>query len=192
MLPYFKQSERWFNAKNPQQHGLNGSMYVNSPSSENRTYPLDAQVVQSWEALGVVALPDLDLNAGDNIGLGEMNENRNDGRRQIANVVYPLDGVTVLTDTMVQSVLVVKSLNGTTRATGIQLVNGTQHFVGKEVIVSAGAYRTPQVYSLSPFFDLRMHKTPRLILQPSGPHALRYWSHRCPFGLQHCTESRCS
>lgn len=37
----------------------------------------------------------------------------------------------------------------TTSATGIELANGTQYLTRREVIVSAGAYRTPQILLLS-------------------------------------------
>lgn len=73
-----------------------------------------------------------------------MNENRLNGARQIASSVYSLEGVTVLTDTLVTSILVDES----STATGVLLADGTE-IRGSEVIAAAGAYKTPQLLMLS-------------------------------------------
>ena len=153
MLPYFKRIEDWFDeAENPDQHGHGGPIYVTAPSAANRTYPLSEALEESWHDIGVRTRPLYDLNAGNNLGLGELNENRAaNGQRQIANTRYPLDGVTVLTETMVSEVVLETSDgddNDTPRATGVRLKNGTE-FAGREIILSAGAYRSPQILMLS-------------------------------------------
>lgn len=66
-----------------------------------------------------------------------MTENRNNGQRQIAAAVYPLDGITVEVNTKVARVLVKKTRNGTLVAGGVQLANGTKIY-GNEVIMAAG------------------------------------------------------
>ncbi|KAI1383973.1 uncharacterized protein F4822DRAFT_418200 [Hypoxylon trugodes] len=143
-LPYFKKTEAWY--KKSESHGSEGKLHIESPISTGRLYPLADQVEQSWADLGFKALPEYDMNAGQNIGLGELNENRHKGARQLANLAYPLDGVTTLTNVLVESVLT----EGTTslRATGVRLADGTE-YRGKEVILSTGAYRTPQLLMLS-------------------------------------------
>ncbi|RYO90501.1 hypothetical protein DL762_002636 [Monosporascus cannonballus] len=95
-------------------------------------------VEESFDAIGVSPLPDYDYNAGNNIGLGELNENRRNGDRQVASMAYSLKGVTVLTDTFVKSLLLDKT--DSQRATGVGMANGTE-LSSKDVIVSAGAYR---------------------------------------------------
>ena len=154
MLPYFKRVEEWFDeTENPDQHGHDGPIHVTAPSASNRTYPLAEALEDSWHDIGVRTRPLYDLNAGDNLGLGELNENRRvDGRRQIANARYPLTGVTVLTETMVSEVVLDTTSDGgdedIVRATGVKLQNGTE-FAGREIILSAGAYRSPQILMLS-------------------------------------------
>ncbi|KAI1812454.1 GMC oxidoreductase [Poronia punctata] len=71
-LPYFKMTERWF-SDDPEalkSHGRDGAMQIESPSYTNRI---------------------TDMNGGTNLGLGELNENRSKGARQIA----PADGTEI-------------------------------------------------------------------------------------------------
>ncbi|KAI1341377.1 hypothetical protein F5Y15DRAFT_354772 [Xylariaceae sp. FL0016] len=147
MLQYMKNSEHWFSAENADQHGQDGHIYVSSPLSENRTYPLSPDLVDSWTALGVPVHTEYDTNHGDNIGLGELNSNRQQGVRELTNVRYPLDGITVMTETMVQSVSI-DSSSGSPVANGVLLANGTS-YSANEVIVSGGSYRSPQLLMLS-------------------------------------------
>lgn len=138
-------TEKWFNNENAEQHGQDGKLQIESPMSTNRIYPLADLTAQSWEEAGVHKLPGNDMNAGKNLGgYGELNENRFKGTRQIAPLAYSLDGVTVLTNTLVASILV----NEDHTATGVRLADGTEIDAG-EVIVSAGAYRAPQLLMLS-------------------------------------------
>ncbi|KAI2616850.1 GMC oxidoreductase [Hypoxylon sp. NC1633] len=146
-LPYFKKTERWY--ANSESHGQDGKFQIESPISMNRIYPLASIVEQSWKEFGVRKLPGLDFNAGTNIGFGEVNENRSQGARQIAPLAYPLnsDNITVMTDTIVGSILVESGDSGN-KAIGIRLGDGTE-IHAREVIVAAGAYRTPHLLMLS-------------------------------------------
>lgn len=127
-------------------HSLDGKLHIESPMSTGRLYPLADQVEQSWASLGFKALPEYDMNAGENIGLGELTENRHNGARQLASLAYPLDGVTLLTNVLVESVLTDETAG--LRATGVRLADGAEYH-GKDVILCAGAYRTPQLLMLS-------------------------------------------
>ncbi|KAI0419840.1 hypothetical protein F5X98DRAFT_334042 [Xylaria grammica] len=147
MLQYIKKSEEWFSTQNEADHGQNGAIFVSSPLYENRTYPLSSDLMESWQQLGVPVLENEDMNTGNNVGLGQLNQNRRRGARQVANTRYPLDGVTVLTHTLVQSVLV-DTDGDTPTATGVILANGTE-YQAREVIVSGGSYRSPQILMLS-------------------------------------------
>ncbi|RWA10979.1 hypothetical protein EKO27_g4122 [Xylaria grammica] len=142
-LDYFKKTEKWFNDENSEFHGRDGALQIESPISTGRIYPLSTITEQAWAEAGVSKLPGNDMNAGVNLGFGELNENRFQGARQIAPLVYPLDGITLKTDTLVRSIKLVGS-----RAVGVYLDDDTE-ISSKEVILTAGAYRTPQLLLLS-------------------------------------------
>ncbi|GAW17463.1 hypothetical protein ANO14919_069200 [Xylariales sp. No.14919] len=153
-LDYFKKTEKWFNDENPAFHGRDGALHIESPISTGRIYPLSTITEQAWTEAGVSKLPGNDMNAGVNLGFGELNENRFQGARQIAPLVYPLDGITLKTGTLVRSVKLVGS-----RAVGVYLDDDTE-MSSKEIILTAGAYRTPQLLLLSgigPQETLRKH-----------------------------------
>ncbi|KAK8015005.1 GMC oxidoreductase [Apiospora arundinis] len=162
LLPYMKKTESYWNQSiNAQQHGYEGKVHLQTPTSTNRTYPLRQKVLESWEQIGVSALPSLDANAGDITGVAEFSECRDKGRRQTASAVYSLDGITVLTNTIVAKVLITGP-EGSPSASGIQLDNGTS-ILGKEVILATGAVHTPQLLMLSgigPEAELSKHSIP--------------------------------
>lgn len=142
-----KSEKFWDTTINDHQHGSNGPVFVQSVTSTNRELPLRNKELESWKELGLEAVPNLDGNAGDPLGIAELQESKINGRREISSVIYSLEGVSVLVNTTVQKVLLASSEDHLT-ANGVELANGTQ-IHGKEVILSAGAIRTPQVLKLS-------------------------------------------
>ncbi|KAI1414163.1 GMC oxidoreductase [Hypoxylon sp. FL1857] len=146
LLPYFKKTETWYNSNNPEGHGQDGALHIESPLAKGRIYPLADIIEESWKALGVQKLPDYDMNAGNNLGLAELNENRHEGSRQIAPLAYPLDRVTILANTLVDSIIIDKDPQA--RAKGVRLADGTE-IQSKQVVVATGSYRTPQLLMLS-------------------------------------------
>ncbi|CAL5874033.1 uncharacterized protein PFLUO_LOCUS8319 [Penicillium psychrofluorescens] len=172
LLPYSKRSETHFDAGlNPTQHGYHGPIHniSVSASSPKRQYPLREPIRAAWERLGVKYTPD--ANAGSPEGLAELTENWRDGQRQIANEIYGLSlqsSVSVLTDTTIRRVLL-EEKNGKKVATGVETLDGQRFMASREVIVSAGAYRTPQVLMLSgigPAEELKQHGIPQLVNAP--------------------------
>ncbi|KAK5989636.1 GMC-type oxidoreductase acuG [Cladobotryum mycophilum] len=161
LLPYMKMTED-VDTNDHSEHGTAGPMRIQSVISTNREYPLRDKVLSSWAQLGIKQLDGYDGNSGNPVGLGDLYENRKQGKRELASVVYPLDKITVLTQTMVAKVLVQKYRNASPRATGVRLANGTD-IQGNEIILSAGAIRTPQLLMLSgigPAEELNKHKIP--------------------------------
>ncbi|KAH9904817.1 putative glucose dehydrogenase [Xylariomycetidae sp. FL2044] len=170
MLPYMKKSEKiWSDAISKGQHGLDGPASIQSVTSTNRQFPLRERVLRSWNELGVHALDDFDANAGSPLGIGDLQENKVNGRREIASAIYPLDGATVMTDTLVAKVLVEPNPgDGHLSAVGVQLEDGTE-IRGRNVILAAGALRSPQILMLSgigPSEELEKQGIPVLLHQP--------------------------
>ncbi|CAI0646852.1 unnamed protein product [Colletotrichum noveboracense] len=148
LLPYMKKAETlWNSTINPDQHGYDGPVGIQSVTSTKRPFPLREKVLQSWHEIGVEPIQLFDGNAGNPLGVAEYTENKSNGRREIAAAAYSLENVTVLTDTQVAKVLLSNTTEGLI-ATGIELANGT-HILGRQTILSAGAVHTPQLLMLS-------------------------------------------
>lgn len=147
-LPYFKKVETWFDDRNPEHHGHDGPINVVSAGSAKRVFPLSDRAASAWEELGVPALPELDQNAGDNLGRAYICEARRDGKRQWAADLYSLEGVEVRLSTFVSKIVLAKNDGGAVVATGVNLSDGT-FVAAKNVVSSAGTFRTPQLLQLS-------------------------------------------
>ncbi|KAI1270565.1 alcohol oxidase [Xylariaceae sp. FL1019] len=169
MLPYMTMSEKfWSSSINTAEHGQYGPASIQSETSTNRTFPMRELTLQSWNELGIETLPGLDANAGNSLGVGELQENKMNGRREIAASIYSLRHVTVLINTTVERVLIEQAPDGLV-AVGIKLDSGTEIY-GREVILSAGAIRSPQILMLSgigPADQLNQFNIPVLLDQPA-------------------------
>ncbi|KIX10070.1 uncharacterized protein Z518_01151 [Rhinocladiella mackenziei CBS 650.93] len=147
VLLYFKKAETIADpGVDTSQHGVDGPIISTGVWTTGRHFPLREPIRKAWAELGVSSNPD--PNRGDLIGVGEVSENRKNGLRQISSSAYSLKGVTVFIDTLVKRVLISKD-GETLRATGIECASGSAYLASKEVILSAGAYRTPQLLMLS-------------------------------------------
>jgi len=148
-LPYFKDFEKHFNRDDGrEQHGFEGPMQTISVtrSDPTRRYPLRESLRRAWEEIGVNTIPD--YNNGHPLGLGELVENWKDGKRQRASGVLDLSHVKIFCNSPIARVIIERE-GGVIRATGIELADGSVISARKEVIISTGAYRTPQVLMLS-------------------------------------------
>ena len=151
LLPYFKKTERYLAGSSESQHGFTGpiTMASISSSSQNRSYPLREPVKQAWNAEGVHMVQD--ANAGNPVGYSELVESWSDGKRQIASVAYDLKNKTniqIVTGVLVKRILL-EQKDGERRVFGAETAQGEVYRARKEVIVSCGAYRTPQLLLLS-------------------------------------------
>lgn len=146
LLPYFCKSETSYDeGADPEQHGFNGPMATSTARSTGRDYPLRDTAFKTWTEIGLEK--NVDANDGSPQGIAELVDNRKDGLRQLTTDVYPIKGVTLMTETLVKRVILGEDL----QATGVELADGRifKIAVGGEVIVSAGSYRTPTVLMLS-------------------------------------------
>lgn len=84
------------------------------------------------------------MNSGDPNGVAQLVENWHNASRQHAAICYDLKGVRVMTNSVVERVHFEDG-----KATGVELHDGQLLTASKEVILSAGALRTPQLLMLS-------------------------------------------
>lgn len=132
-------------------------------AAASRQYPLREKVKEAWAKVGVSYKRD--MNDGNPLGLGELIENRVNCVRHIASSAYGLKNVEIVTETLVRRV-VVTDKDSLKVATAVELTGGhedTGHRIIKarrEVIISAGTYRSPQILMLSglgPQEELKKH-----------------------------------
>lgn len=145
MMPYFNRSEHHHDPDaDSKLHGFDGPIHTVS----GRQYPLRETVYNAFHAAGYKDNPD--ANSGNPLGLAKYTENWHKATRQPAGTAYPLEGVEVMTNTTVRKILLKDNpAFGNMLPTGIELVSGRQIHARKEVILSCGAHRSPQLLMLS-------------------------------------------
>ena len=140
LLPYFKKSEHWHDEEgDPSQHGFSGPIHT---SSGGRDYALREPVRDALLSTGLEFNPD--VNSGNPNGVTRLVENWHNASRQHAAICYDLEGVSVITNTVVQRVLFEGKV-----AVGVELDDGRHLSATKEVVLSCGALRSPQILTLS-------------------------------------------
>ena len=145
LLPYFRRTEHHHNhTDDPDQHGFDGPIHTTT----GRAYPLRADIHAAFIRAGFRDNPD--GNGGNPLGVVLWTEAWRDHVRQCAGEAYDLSGVRVMTSCLVRRVLLERDpTTGNTGATGVELADGRQFRARKEIIISCGALRTPQVLMLS-------------------------------------------
>jgi choline dehydrogenase-like flavoprotein len=146
VLPYFKRAEDNERGAGPY-HGVGGPLSV---SDSRSMHP----VIDAWiEAAGQAGIPpNEDLNGAAQDGAGRFQLTQRDGRRCSTAVAYlrpavERGNVDVLTDTRAYRIRFEGS-----RAVGVEVMrHGSLERIGaqREVILSAGAYQSPQLLMLS-------------------------------------------
>lgn len=177
LLPYFRKIEHHFDLNgNREQHGFDGPIYTTTGMVAGVEYPLRKTVLAAFKRLGYEENPD--GNDGRAYGIQHSTRNWRDGKRQPAGTVYDLSGVNVLVDTAVHCITMVQQDDGVWKATGVQLVGGRELRARRQVILSAGAHKDPQILMLSgigPTEELLKHKLNPLIDLPEVGRNL--WDH---------------
>ncbi|KIW66216.1 hypothetical protein PV04_08416 [Phialophora macrospora] len=181
LLPFMKRVESMAVSdengvvRDESQHGYDGPVKIVPVRTfwPGRKYPLRESVQKMWEEVNVKYL--IDGNGGDQNGLTELAEVWVDGRRQLPGTILDLTKVEVRTKSVVQRVTF-KGGDEQPVANGVDLAGG-EHFVArKEVIVSAGAYLTPQLLKLSGIGDrteLEQHGIKTILENPEVGKNLR-------------------
>ncbi|KAL8919635.1 MAG: hypothetical protein Q9208_006667 [Pyrenodesmia sp. 3 TL-2023] len=161
LLPFFRRSESHFDPNgDAEQHGFQGPIHTTS----GRSYPLREPVHEAFLQAGFRDMPD--LNTGEALGVAPWTENWKDGSRQHSSKVFDLSDVQVLTGVVVACIVV----NEDNRATGVELIDGRQIHAKREVIVSCGAHKTPQLLMLSgvgPKEELEKHGIRQVVESPA-------------------------
>lgn len=148
VLPYFKRLEDFADKADMQYHGRGGAMRIEAPP------PLNA-LHRAWLAAGAGAgypvIDDFNVAAPEGFGVYHMNLVR--GRRwsaafgYLTRAVRERKNLAILTGCRVSRIVL---QNG--RAVGAELAQGRRQFrltAGEEVILSAGAFNSPQLLQLS-------------------------------------------
>jgi choline dehydrogenase-like flavoprotein len=163
LLPVFKRSER--NSRGASEfHGADGPLYVEDPRSPNA---LSESLVEAMVATGIP--PTGDFNGAQQLGAGLYQLTQHRGQRWTASDGYlrparKRPNLTVLTDTQALRLRIEAG-----RAVGIDVERGGQretHRVEREVVLSAGAFNTPQLLMLSgigPADHLTEHHIPVVV-----------------------------
>jgi choline dehydrogenase-like flavoprotein len=181
MLKYFKKVQKHHDlGGNPDWYGFDGPI---STTAGVRIYPLRETVYQAMTAAGIPFNPD--INGGNPLGFGSFTENWKNAQRQPAGKAYDLSRATILTNSVVARV----DFDESKTATGVTLTDGTRYAARKEVIVSCGALKTPQLLMLSgigPEGHLSQHGIKTIVDLPVGegyhdhPSATLFWKLKNP------------
>ncbi|KAH7407093.1 hypothetical protein DE146DRAFT_607655 [Phaeosphaeria sp. MPI-PUGE-AT-0046c] len=167
MVKYFKMIETHHDAAaDGEVYGFEGPI----GTVGGRKYPLREILQKSVENLGYTYNPGA-AKSGDNRGLIDFAQNfratsETTATRQHSAKVYDLSGIEVICDATTAKIL----FDDEKRATGVELVDGTMLHASREVIVSCGTQRTPQLLMLSgigPAAELEKHDIPLLIDAPT-------------------------
>ena len=130
----------------PKQHGLEGLVLLVSTASTKRDYALRGRLQKAWSSAGVEKITN--PNSGSPLGVGDAIECHANGERINATNVYQLKGVSVYTETLVNRI-VLEEQHGQQVATDVETADGRITKAEREVILSAGAPRSPKVLLLS-------------------------------------------
>ena len=150
LVPYLKKAERHFEAKrNPGNRGSNGPIRVTSVARNDpkRKYGLREPIRAAWEELILRLNPNGDC--GSLAGVCELLEHWDDGQRQPSYAACSLKPSNIITGATVRKVIFIRNGQGDHTASSVVLTDGRQLKAQKEIILSAGATKTPQILMLS-------------------------------------------
>lgn len=184
LLKYFRKTEKHHDLNgDPGFYGFSGPI---STTAGARKYPLREQSLKALLDSGLKFNPD--ANTGNPLGVAAYTENWKDQQRQPAGKAYDLSKVEVLTNATVSRVII-DPVGAIYKAVGAELADGRTMKASKEVILSCGAVKTPQLLMLSgvgPTEHLRTHGIRAVVDLPVGQNyhdhlsAALFWKLRNP------------
>lgn len=145
LLPYLRSVEHHHDPNaDAAVHGLAGPIHCES----GRAYPLRTPVLEAFKHAGFAQIPD--ANCGVPLGVAPWTENWFKGKRQPSGTAYSLEGVTLVNDATVRRIVVESSSTEEGPvARGVEMLDGERIAARREVVLSCGAHRTPQMLMLS-------------------------------------------
>ena len=143
LLPAFKRAESDPLAPHNPLHGHDGPVPIER-IPDNHVTPLERVMYATADELDFDHIPDLNGDRSQRPGIGPVPKNVLDGVRMAGAFTYleharHRPNLTIISDTLTDRVI----FDGD-RATGVRAANG-QEFLGREVILSAGAYGSPAI-----------------------------------------------
>lgn len=168
VLPYFKRTETWIGGES-ESRGGSGPVHVEWARSKD---PLFDAWIEAGKAAGYKACAD--MNSGDNEGFGRVQFTIHNGRRDSVATAYlrpakSRPNLKVITGAHTTQLMITG-----TRVEGVHFIKaGLAHtaFAAQEVILSAGAFNTPQLLLLSgigPREHLDQHGIRQIVELPVG------------------------
>jgi choline dehydrogenase len=151
VLPYFRKSESWSGGGDASAHGTSGPL-------KTSRYGIHSPIAKAWIEAGTQAGYSYndDLNAGNQEGVGPCDSTLSDGVRSSASrcFITPIrnrNNLTVITNAMASRILIKSG-----RAIGVEYEHAgqvKQIFADREVILSGGAFNSPQLLQISGIGD---------------------------------------
>ncbi len=146
ILPYFKRGEKQVRGAN-EFHGSRGELSVVNAPSDN---PLFDSFVEAGKEIGIPF--NNDFNGAQQEGIGRFQATIQDGKRCSSAAAFLKPALKRRNLDVVTDALVTKLVLNGNRVTGVEYQKGNkrqQASVNKEVILSAGTIKTPQILQLS-------------------------------------------
>ncbi|MBL0373231.1 GMC family oxidoreductase N-terminal domain-containing protein [Rhizobium sp. KVB221] len=147
VLPAFRSLES-NDRLNGQYHGTKGTLSVSDP---RHRHPLNVAFVKAATEIGLPLNPD--FNGEQQEGVGFYQSTTRNGRRWSSAMAFLRDAekrpnFKVMTETKVGRILFTGK-----RATGVELLDGTQIGASREIVLTAGAIATPKILQVSGIGD---------------------------------------
>ena len=176
VLPYFKRLESWTEGDSAARGG-SGPLHVQWSQSPDELFDAWGRAAQ---AMGFRV--GYDMNSGETAGFGRVQFNIHRGRRASAATAFLRPALPRPNLTLLVNARTLKLLSRGTRVVGVEFSrNGTVEtaFADREVILSAGAFNSPQILMLSgigPADHLASFGIPALVDLPVGKNLQDHWS----------------